>query len=196
MKAIFIKIGRFFKGIHVWVWDFSDKKPSWFLKIFTILTVLAVQFLWLWCVTAILSITGKMNLLQDLSYWQVIGVNKVEFLAQQSILSSVFFGCVMAPLWEDAVFRGAVISRTQALFPGDNRQLIYAIIVSSVVFGILHGGVVNVLIQGVGGLFLSYVYLKNGNCILSAMIMHSLYNLVIILAGIFMRTNLLLHALG
>ncbi|MDO8516457.1 MAG: CPBP family glutamic-type intramembrane protease [bacterium] len=86
-----------------------------------------------------------------------------------------FFACVMVPLWETVVFQVLpimlalwIVSNQRATLPPDSKILrsnflFWACCFASIIFGLGHGGVVNILIQGVGGMTFCWLYLKNSN---------------------------------
>jgi len=130
-----------------------------------------------------------------------IGLNEIRImiLAQMSIYTKIpaaigsnplamfFFACVLAPLWEEAVFRYApfkiarslesvsscelfgYLPKTTCLFP--------AMVMSSIIFGLMHGGVVNIMFQGFTGMFLAWVMVKSGYPY--AVLAHSLWNFML-----------------
>jgi hypothetical protein len=50
-----------------------------------------------------------------------------------------------------------------------------------VLFAWVHGSTTNILIQGVGGFFFGWVYIKNGYSYWSAILAHALYNFTVML---------------
>ena len=186
-----IRVRAIMRGFFGWVFDFSEK-PGWKQKAINIILVLLLELSWVAVMSTILGMTVGRGVLQDWSYFAALGIDKVALLSK-SVGASIFFGCVIAPLWEEPVFRGWPLVTCSRAFPGDRKILLYWVLLASAVFGVLHGGVVNIIFQGIGGLCLSYLYLKNGNCIWSAMIMHSLYNLVLILTSKLLMLPFLLH---
>jgi membrane protease YdiL (CAAX protease family) len=88
-----------------------------------------------------------------------------------------FLACIFAPLWEEAVFRYFPIRWAFSM----GNMLTPMIVMSSMIFGIMHGSILNILFQGVGGLIISWVYLKNGSYWWSVL-SHSLWNIMIIFA--------------
>lgn len=64
-----------------------------------------------------------------------------------------FFGCVLAPIWEEYVFRKFVYDiwirgKSEEY---KKRYMLHAITFSSILFGLAHGSVANLLMQGVAG---------------------------------------------
>jgi membrane protease YdiL (CAAX protease family) len=88
-------------------------------------------------------------------------------------LLGLFFTLIFAPCLEEFVFRvgfiGLVKDKPNLLFP--------VIILSSALFGWLHGGAENWLVQGVMGFILACVYVKNGYSYWSVVLLHFLWNL-------------------
>ncbi|PIR66980.1 MAG: hypothetical protein COU51_01015 [Parcubacteria group bacterium CG10_big_fil_rev_8_21_14_0_10_36_14] len=111
----------------------------------------------------------------------------------RSLVAYIFFACILAPVWEELAFRWYWFSKKlrnrdedEILKPSVIKRLgrkpIYPIIIiTSLVFGVVHGGAINILLQGFGGFVLSYVYLRNGRSLASGMILHSLFNASLIL---------------
>jgi len=99
--------------------------------------------------------------------------------AMQSMVAAgvigLFYTLIFAPALEELVFRvapiGLVKDRPELMFP--------TIILSSALFGWLHGGPENWLVQGVFGFILSLVYLKNGRSYLSVVFLHFMWNLFV-----------------
>lgn len=129
--------------------------------------------------------------------WSYVAKQDVLLLLQTGIMRSlatyIFFACILAPVWEELAFRWYWFSKKlrnrdedEILKPGViallGRKPIYPIvIITSLVFGVVHGGAINILLQGFGGFVLSYVYLRNGRSLGSGMVLHSLFNASLIL---------------
>jgi membrane protease YdiL (CAAX protease family) len=88
-----------------------------------------------------------------------------------------FLACIFAPLWEEAVFRYFPIRWAYSM----GNMLTPMLVMSSMIFGLMHGSILNILFQGVGGLIISWVYLKNGSY-WWAVLSHALWNIMIIFA--------------
>jgi membrane protease YdiL (CAAX protease family) len=81
--------------------------------------------------------------------------------------STLFFSCLIAPIY-------VPITIVRIM---DERLLTPIVILSSIIFGWAHGfGAVSLMYQGVMGIVFSYVYIKNGNCYWSSVVLHSLWN--------------------
>lgn len=83
-----------------------------------------------------------------------------------------FMSLVWAPLVEEAIFRWAPLTLQKSY----NIPLWPVIVLSSSLFGWLHGGPHNLLIQGVYGVVFALVYVKNGHCYWSSVSLHFLWN--------------------
>lgn len=124
--------------------------------------------------------------------WQYIASNIIETLgypyenpegASVSLTYLLFYCCIFAPIWEEAVFRYGAITLAQAI---GEKAVVPMIVISSCIFGwIHHYNPESVLMQGGLGFILSYIYLKSNNSYFSVVIVHGLYNLFIIFLEIF-----------
>jgi membrane protease YdiL (CAAX protease family) len=106
-------------------------------------------------------------------------LQKEQLLLQVESPKLVFFmACVWAPIWEEVVFRWAPIT----IAKGMNEKLLWpVIIISSAIFGWGHGeGPYSLLIQGMGGIMLSFLYIKNNYSLWSSIVLHSMWNTFVI----------------
>lgn len=94
------------------------------------------------------------------------------------LLYPFFYGCVVAPIVEESLFRYAPMQciRTHPRFEDIKLPVVIGL---SIIFGWMHGTEINVFIQGEVSLCLYWVYLKNGFSLTSSIIVHSLYNFFI-----------------
>lgn len=84
-------------------------------------------------------------------------------------------GCVLAPISEEIIFRHLPLRVLKAA--GKEKELLLpSILFTSTVFGLMHQGYYSLLIQGVGGLIFSVVYIKNGYSLYSSILSHALWN--------------------
>lgn len=119
------------------------------------------------CNSLVVLLYGYLFATKQTDQFFVQPVYKHEFLMQ------FFFMCISAPIWEEALFRFAPIeiirkTKKSLLFP--------FIIITSIVFGWLHGSVENIWMQGVFGLIASVLYIKNNYSYLSSVCLHFLWN--------------------
>jgi|SRR5690606_37319882 len=105
--------------------------------------------------------------------WVIDGFLKYLLTAQMYPKAEFFFSCVLAPLWEEVVFRVIPIHLAYKL--GEDAVL-PIIIFTSIIFGLGHGGPANILIQGVFGFILSLLYIKNNYSYWSVVLLHSMWN--------------------
>jgi membrane protease YdiL (CAAX protease family) len=90
----------------------------------------------------------------------------------------IFLSCIWAPIWEEALYRYGPITIAKSI---GNQYVMPIVIMSSCLFGWGHGEChEGVLVQGVIGLILCSVYIKNNYSYLSSVILHSLYNLTLL----------------
>lgn len=176
--------------LKFWLLDFLfhfPEKPSLLKKVSNVLWAVYLEFLW--AALMILFLTYAFNF-PAFQLREVIQGNITVYAAEKIFGPKMryifFFTCIMAPLWEESVFRYFAIRVGQLgdKLMGQSWLLFPMILVSSIVFGILHGSVLNILFQGFGGLVLCWLYLKNGNSYWSVVITHALWNFIIIFAGL------------
>lgn len=92
----------------------------------------------------------------------------------------VFFTTViLAPFWEEAVFRYFPITLARKL--GVDNFLIPFMVLSSIIFGLGHGSPINILIQGAMGFVMACIYVKNGFSYWSTVTLHALWNFMCII---------------
>lgn len=174
--------------LKAWIkdlFDFSQTVPMP-RKIFHIFLALGVDVFWTVWVSIFMALAFNLSFF-DIK--QIISSNIAIGLFEKINLSidarlKFFLACIMAPLWEESIFRyfsirfaqfcDALIKRAWMLLP--------MVLLSSIVFGILHGTVFNILFQGVGGLIFCWLYLKNNNSFWSVVAAHGLWNLGVLAA--------------
>lgn len=86
---------------------------------------------------------------------------------------SFFLSCIVTPAAEELYFRAAPLTIASHL----NKKLITPVVIfTSLWFGYAHGqGSVSILIQGVGGFVLAWLYLKNKS-IIWPILLHAAWN--------------------
>lgn len=91
-----------------------------------------------------------------------------------------FFAVLWAPFWEELVFRHSFGLIAKKI---GNGFLLPAMIISSYLFASGHSDnlQMNVMRQGIMGMVFFYVYVKNGYSVWSSMLLHSLWNLTMVL---------------
>jgi membrane protease YdiL (CAAX protease family) len=107
--------------------------------------------------------------------------NVMETSPELAFAMTVFF----APVVEEALFR--MLPLTLVLDKGQDKIRAVSIVVCGILFGMAHGHPFNIFIQGVVGLMLAKLYVKNSSSQLSAYLscvaVHAAYNLTVLLVG-------------
>ena len=89
-----------------------------------------------------------------------------------------FMVLAFAPVWEEYVFRHVPLKLANKF--NDQDITWFIIIITSVILGVVHGGVRNIFIQGVVGFMSALLYLRNGNSYWSSVVFHAMYNFYVI----------------
>ncbi len=90
----------------------------------------------------------------------------------------LFYLCVMVPFLEEIIFRHLpiyILKRTEIF----QRNKWYFVVLIGIIFGWMHGSIINVYCQGIVGIALGWVYVKNEYSYLSAVSTHALYNFLV-----------------
>lgn len=112
--------------------------------------------------------------------WLLAIVTFLRYINNEASLQvqDFFYACIMAPLWEELAFRVIPISIARKF---GEQFIIPVVLLSSLIFGWGHGnGPNSLLIQGIGGLLLSAVYIKTGYNYWCSVAMHFMWNFWII----------------
>ena len=94
---------------------------------------------------------------------------KNTLLEDKTILIHVL---VIAPIVEEIIFRGYMYRILKSRTP-----IIFAMIISSTIFSLIHYNVLSYILLFVLSIFLTYIYERNGS-IICPIIIHSLFNLM------------------
>lgn len=151
-----------------WPFDFSFRLPS----------IRSISYSMLFIVTLILAIKHPLNYVINLSLQ-----NKNEATAME--LFSVFsFGAVfIGPIVEELIFRGIILNGLRDKY-GSN----LALIISSVLFAIIHVQPAQVITALLMGLVFGHIFIKT-NSLGLVILLHSIANLTSILIGEFLIIN-------
>ncbi len=147
---------------------------SFWQKFKNLLYIFALNIIWLGIIFSFFSWLqpeSDMRSLLDLPPLQRVMYNP----------AAVFFwSCLFAPFWEELVFRYFPAKLAKAIDPDNRHRLMTAVIIfSSIIFGLCHSnGVASILVQGVGGAMIFWIYRKNG--LGWAMLSHALWNFMVI----------------
>jgi len=188
-------------------WDYltdfeHTRKRPFFEKAGIVLAVLVIDLLYVILMIQFLQWLLGYDIFAKWAFWGwANGSNVMKQLqvsitvSAMSLAVSILFAVIIAPLWEETVFRLLPLrfglryrDKEQELHPGITEKIgkfpvwLLILVVCFIIFGLAHGGPLNLFIQGVGGLFLAYVYLRNGRSFWSAVALHALYNGVIVAA--------------
>lgn len=167
-----------------------------------VLVAYALSILWLFFVFELLTRLVRSAIVKEHNFWflffnKTLEIDVFSYINQALVLGSV--GAIaawlswaltvfVAPLVEELIFRDWPLTRVQATVVRDPsrealnaRYLLSTVFVSSLIFGILHGSIFNIFLQGFGGLVISWVYLANRNSYWSAVTVHALYNASLIM---------------
>lgn len=98
------------------------------------------------------------------------------YLSDYPILNLFLVLVIIAPLIEEVIFRLLPITVVQGLTP--SRFVLWAVVLlSSIIFGFLHGSWQNIFIQGVGGIIFSRAFLRGG--LISSLSAHCVPNFAV-----------------
>lgn len=156
----------------------SDINIKEFLNKYSFLcTLFLTNFLYIIGIRAFLSSIMDYDIIQVL-HDQIVPIS--DLMSSNSFPKTFFIGCILAPLWEETMFR-VVPLKIGIKYKCVTEMVIF----SSIIFGLAHGSPINLLIQGVGGLGLAILYLKYNSYILNVL-SHSFWNffLMIIIPSI------------
>jgi membrane protease YdiL (CAAX protease family) len=93
----------------------------------------------------------------------------------ETIQHSIFYSLIFAPVWEELAFRYAPLEIAKII---GEKAVLPTMVGMSCFFGWIHyGNPESVLLQGVIGFILSYVYLRNG--LFWSMLLHAMYNIAV-----------------
>lgn len=111
--------------------------------------------------TLIVKISYTIALLLTL---QAININMPEYepIGFSLLNTGTWVIVALAVFSEEYIFRYFPLSIVTAVAKSNTHALLVTGVVSSVIFGWLHGGVLNILMQGMGGFFYCILYLKCG----------------------------------
>lgn len=149
--------------------DLKKTEKDLFGKVANILVAFMVLALWIKTMHLFEGWLFSTELISQLFFYQY----------QHPQLINIYLFCIAAPIGEEVVFRHFPLQVLKSVKKPDLYWPV--ILMTSVIFGWLHQGHLNILIQGMIGLVCSVLYIKNNHCLLSAIALHSLWNLSILL---------------
>lgn len=182
VAGVLNSIDDFITGLEK-VFDFSKQHNSG-TRFLNIMGITGFNILWLIGVLSFLvSIIGY-NTNQLIDLLNPLYLSNIQNMLPQTFGRSpaflFFFSCIIAPLWEEIIFRLLPL-KAILLAPEKykNGMLGVVAISASIIFGYLHFGPISILIQGIGGALYCWLYLRNKS-ILSPMIAHAIWNFTVI----------------
>lgn len=184
--------------------NFEEKDISFRVKLSLIFCMLAIDFTYTVFMIMFLRRVYGRTVFQNkiFSLWQLFSdiarkpnfYDTVKISAKKNLFQSLFSGCLLAPFWEEYAARIHWFVKTRRKRLKEKLTLykehlaiigvlpyIGTILITSILFGLAHGSAINILLQGVGGFFLAYTYLRNGHSAWSAILQHSLWNFIAIM---------------
>ena len=99
----------------------------------------------------------------------------VKALYSPGLLEQIFVTCISVPIIEELLFRGVVFKVLRRWIP-----FAFAMLISSVLFGLYHGNLVQFIYATICGLMLAYFY-ERYRSIIAPIIAHIAMNLVAVL---------------
>lgn len=110
------------------------------------------------------------NVLISFFYYSFLQDLTLTYQFSKVTLLDIFETAIFSPIWEEFVYRWAPITIVLTIFerrgPHPSKKLLWpVIIISSYIFGWGHdgNGIENLLLQGVGGIFMSVLYIRTNN---------------------------------
>ena len=101
----------------------------------------------------------------------IIKINTTEVVSM-NILFLILSSVIIGPIVEEIIFRHILISKLEKF---NNR--IVTILLASLIFAIIHNGIINIIYTFILGIILNTIYIKNKN-LLYPIIVHSSANLI------------------
>lgn len=174
--------------------EFGCHEHSFWGSVKNISAVFVLNLLWTMFATLLLVYLTplKANYIQAsiqtlISVQPVIDYCKLSVITVTSGKMLFFLACVLAPLWEEAAFRFVPleiaklaefgITHSKSGYLPTSKCIFPAMILTSIVFGVMHGGVIHIIFQGVGGMLFAWLYIKSGYR--ASVIAHSLWNFML-----------------
>lgn len=175
--------------------DFS-RTPTLKEKILNIWIAFGFSFAWMLVVLSLKTIAIGPEIGKLETCWVGVYIDKILVAAGLWDTCIVMVrAVVLAPLIEEHLFRCFPLVFL-IIFPIKDeryagRLLLEGVLFSSILFGLLHGSAWNVALQGVIGVVLCWVYLKNNLSRWSPIVVHALYNFTVIIFTIITKMSIL-----
>ncbi|TCK88007.1 membrane protease YdiL (CAAX protease family) [Natranaerovirga hydrolytica] len=114
----------------------------------------------------------------DIEHFIVEHDNAIEAVASGNVFMTLLLVVFIAPLFEEVLCRGVILNDFRK-----SSHLMIAIIIQSIVFGVMHGNLIQGTYAFVIGIVFALYYLKHKN-ILVPIYLHMIFNLMGLLLGI------------
>ena len=145
------------------------RKPSWIQVIFSISVVL-INFLFIYVYLMIVADLGINIIVPSMVPQDILGYGVVIYINLLTI-------CLFVPIIEEVFFRGFLLNA----FIG-KMKFIYAVLVSSGIFAIMHGAIGFFVPVFFSSVMISFLYYKT-KTIWTPIIVHSLQNLIVVMVA-------------
>jgi len=187
--------------------EFGNHEHSLVGNLKNIYTAFSVILIWTIVVTVALTALAGVgtNEIRALLAAKIFSVT-APAAVQVSVFLNFFLACIFAPLWEELAYRYVPLGLAKSLeiilvrgFSHEIRRnlgveydysrghlfgslkgtgfVLFAMLLSSIVFGLNHGSVINIMFQGVSGFIFAWLMIKSGYW--SAVIAHSMWNFML-----------------
>lgn len=171
LSVVFFSLGIYIIPI-IWIWRKMNKNDTSILRFFTNDQKVDVSAVIMAIVTLWIFVNGVNFTLHNL--WTLLlpnlnVFNQIPEFNIWSYLIGFIITVILAPICEEIIFRGFLLGRLSAKY-----DLTTGILLSSVIFGVLHGG--SFLSFTVFGVILSMVFIKTRS-LLVPIIIHMVFNL-------------------
>lgn len=144
----------------------NDDTPKMNLKTGHILIIIAMSILFSVSLNYLFNIIGFTGVSESFK-----NVHDAQFALNFS--SGIILYGILSPTMEEIIFRGILYNRMKRIFP-----LVVSMIVSSFLFGVFHGNLVQGVYATIMGLVIVLIYEKTGSFI-STVIFHSVANITV-----------------
>ncbi len=94
-----------------------------------------------------------------------------ELFGNNSLLTSIFTAVIAAPIFEEYLFRGIILRDIASRW-----GVKWAIVISALIFGVIHINTIQIVTATIAGLFWGYIYYRTNYSLITVIIMHALNN--------------------
>ena len=148
------------------------------------LNLKAMPFILCLGVTAMFTVNLVIGLIPFPESWLKMLEENSDMITSSSMLMQVVCVGIVGPVAEEVLFRGLMLTALKKNMPSW-----IAIIISSVIFGIMHGNPIGIIYATAMGILMGWIFHRTGS-ILASCIFHIVYNTVSLFAGYISETAL------